>query len=296
MRFSDFVAYHALQENNRCLHLLSVYPAPLSDNAVHSLRVGIKRLRASWRLLKREVPGAMFAAADARLRTIHQVLGVPRDELMIVLAARSLAGEATKKKTHAAVMRVVTALQQSAGAERVTPDAMDQASAGFQQESGVWRDLDVDRLSDAGLLAGYVTSYRHGRRLGRRAREHDDSALLHCWRRWVKYTYYQLDMIRPVLCSENRARRWYLDRLGDTLGKYHDLVLLHQRLDGIDLDEDERLRVDEALETRLTIFRDRARKLYPYTYAAKGREFGATVAADVARLTFDNVVVLPRSA
>jgi CHAD domain-containing protein len=296
MHFSDFVAYHALQENNRCLHLLSAYPAPLSDTAVHNLRVGIKRLRASWRLLKREVPGAMFDAADARLRAIHRVLGVPRDELAIVLAARSLIGEETKKRTQAAVMHVVAALRQSARAERVTREELDQASAGFQQESGVWRDLDVDRMTDAGLLAGYVNSYRHGRRLGRRACEHDDSALLHCWRRWVKYTFYQLDMIRPALSSENRARRWYLDRLGDALGKYHDLVLLHQRLDDIDLDEADRLRVEEALETRLMAFRDRARKLYPYIYDAKGRAFGESVAADVARLTFDNLAVLPRSA
>ena len=42
MRFSDFVVYHALQENNRCLHLLSAYPAPLSDTSVHSLRIGVK--------------------------------------------------------------------------------------------------------------------------------------------------------------------------------------------------------------------------------------------------------------
>ena len=63
MRFSDFVVYHALQENNRCLHLLSAYPAPLSDTSVHSLRIGVKRLRASWRLLQRGVVRRSSAAA-----------------------------------------------------------------------------------------------------------------------------------------------------------------------------------------------------------------------------------------
>ena len=98
MRFSDFVAYHALQENNRCLHLLSAHPPPLSDNAIHSLRIGVKRLRASWRLLRREVPEALFDGADARLRAIHRVLRAARDEQAVVGASRSLGGKTTKKR------------------------------------------------------------------------------------------------------------------------------------------------------------------------------------------------------
>ena len=116
------------------------------------------------------------------------------------------------------------------------------------------------------------------------------------WRRWAKYGFYQLDMIRPVLCAENRARRWYLDRLGDGLGKHHYLLLLRRRVGDVSLDEDDRLRVEAVIETRLAIYRDRARKLHPYIYAQKGVVFGAAVAEDLAKLTFDNVVVLPRSA
>jgi CHAD domain-containing protein len=295
MRFSDFVIYHALQENNRCLHLLSAYPAPLSDTSVHSLRIGVKRLRASWRLLQREIPEASFNDAEARLKAIHRTLAPARDELAVLMIARSLAAKTTKKKSRAALALVAQTLGEH-GAPVLTRASMDQVSDGFQQESGVWRDLDIEALHDQALIDGFVRSYQRGRRLGRRALEHDDAAVMHRWRGWVKNAFYQLDMIRPVLCASNRARRWYLDRLGDALGKHHDLMLLRGRLGDVALDETDRLRVEATLETQLTVYRNRARKLHPYIYAQKGDVFREAVAADIARLSFDNVVVLPRSA
>jgi len=295
MRFSDFVIYHALQENNRCLHLLSAYPAPLSDTSVHSLRIGVKRLRASWRLLQREIPEVLFNDAEARLKAIHRTLAPARDELGVLTIARSLVAKTTKKKSRAALSIVAHTLGEH-GAGALTRASMDQVSDGYQQESGVWRDLDVESLHDRALIDGFVHSYQRGRRLGRRVLEHDDTALMHSWRRWVKNSFYQLDMIRPVLCASNRARRWYLDRLGDALGKHHDLMLLRARIGDVALDEPDRLRVEAVLETQLAVYRDRARKLHPYIYAQKGPVFGEAVAADIARLSFDNVVVLPRSA
>ena len=295
MRFSDFVIYHALQENNRCLHVLSAYPAPMTDTSVHSLRIGVKRLRASWRLLQREIPETLFNDAEARLQAIHRTLAPARDELAVLTIARSLVAKTTKKKSRAALAIVAQTLG-GHGAPELTRASMDQVSDGFQQESGVWRDLDVETLHDQALIGGFVRSYQRGRRLGRRALEHDDAAVMHRWRIWVKHAFYQLDMIRPVLCASNRARRWYLDRLGDALGKHHDLLLLRDRLGDVALDEADRLRVEAVLETQLTVYRDRARKLHPYIYAEKGAAFGEAVAADIARLSFDNVVVLPRSA
>lgn len=295
MRFSDFVIYHALQENNRCLHLLSAHPAPLSDTSVHSLRIGVKRLRASWRLLQREVPEALFNDAEARLTAIHRTLAPARDEQAVLSMARGLAAKTSKKKTHAALTIVANTLGEHV-AGPITRASMDQVSDGFQQESGVWRDLDVETLHDARLIEGFVRSYQRGRRIGRRVLEHDDAALMHRWRRWAKNAFYQLDMIRPVLCADNRARRWYLDRLGDALGKHHDLLLLRARIGDVMLDEADRLRVEAALEATLATYRDRARKLHPYIYAEKGEAFGKAVTEDIARLSFENVVVLPRTA
>ena len=295
MRFSDFVVYHALQENNRCLHVLSAYSAPLTDTSVHSLRVGVKRLRASWRLLRRQVPEPIFNDAEARLKAIHRTLAPSRDAVAVASAARALVTKTTKRKSQMALALVARSLGDRP-VETLSRESMDQVSDGFQQESGVWRELDAEQLNDGALIDAFVQCYRRGRRLGREVLAHDDADLMHRWRRWVKCGFYQLDMIRPVLCAENRARRWYLDRLGDALGKHHDLLLLHRRVGDVALDEDARLRVETALETRLATYRDRARKLHPYIYAQKGGVFGAAVAEDLAKLTFDNVVVLPRSA
>jgi len=295
MRFSDFLIYHALQENNRCLHVLSAYSAPLTDTSVHSLRVGVKRLRASWRLLQQQIPEPTFADAEARLKAIHRTLAPSRDAVAVVDAARALVTKTEKRKSQIALALLARALGDKP-VDTLTRASMDQVSDGFQQESGVWRELDAEHLSDGALIDGFVRCYRRGRKLGREVLVRDDAELMHQWRRWVKCGFFQLDMIRPVLCAENRARRWYLDRLGDALGKHHDLLLLRQRIGDVALDEDARLRVEAVLEARLDTYRDRARKLHPYIYAQKGVVFGAAVAEDLAKLTFDNVVVLPRSA
>jgi CHAD domain-containing protein len=295
MRYSELVAYHALQENNRCLHLLALYPATLSENGVHRMRVSIKRLRACWRLLRRCTAGTLFDEADGRLKAIHQLFAASRDSSAMLAIVRSLAERCDRPKAQRALQRLADSLaaEQRGGLTRAV---VEQASAGFQAESRVWRELDVEQLADTALLDGCVRTYRHGRRRGRRALQEHDNGLLHRWRGWVKYSYYQLDMIRPVLGPENRARRWYLDRLGDALGKYHDLLLLGGQLGRLRVSHDDRLQVEAVIEARLDEYRQRARKLYPYCYRDKGAAFGAAVAQDIARLNTDSDLVLPRSA
>jgi CHAD domain-containing protein len=296
MRYSEFVAYHALQENNRCLHLLSLYPATLTDHGVHRIRVSVKRLRASWRLLRRAVDVAVFDEADARLRAIHHLLAAPRDAAALQGVVHGLAERCDQTRAQSALRRLATSLAAIQREHRLTRAAIEQASSGFQAESSVWRELDVDRLRDEALLDGCVRTYRHGRRHGRRALEHHDNELLHRWRGWVKYAYYQLDMIRPALGRENLARRWYLDRLGDALGKYHDLLMLSGHLAEFRYSDDDRLQIERVIEVRLDEYRKRGRKLYPYCYRDKGSVFGRAVAADIARFNADRTLVLPRSA
>jgi len=296
MRYSELVAYHALQENNRCLHLLALYPATLSDNGVHRMRVSIKRLRASWRLLRRCVDPALFDDADARLKAIHHLFASPRDATAMHGVVRLLAERCDHPKTQRALQRLAESLAAEQHGRGLSRAAVEQASAGFQTESGVWRELDVERLTDADLLDGCMRTYRHGRRRGRRALQHRDNDLLHRWRGWVKYSFYQLDMIRPVLGAENRARRWYLDRLGDALGKYHDLLLLVQQLARFRVSHDDRLQIEALIEARLDEYRQRAHKLYPYCYRDKGTVFGRAVADDIERFNTASDLVLPRSA
>ncbi|HEY6599850.1 MAG TPA: CHAD domain-containing protein, partial [Pseudomonadales bacterium] len=284
-----------LQENNRCLHLLSSRSTPMSDTAIHSLRIGVKRLRATWRLLEREIPASQFEDADARLRATHHLLAPSRDQLSLLATTRGLLEATTKPKTRAALV-VVERMVRGRGRETVTRDILDRVSHGVQYESSVWRELDVARIDDGRLIDGFARSYRRGCRLGERALRRDDVALMHRWRRLTKYCCYQLDMIKPVLGADLREKRWYLDRLGDTLGRYHDLLLLRDRVVDAPLGRDDRARVEKAIDKQLAAYRKRARKLYPAGYAHKGHVYRDAVAADVARLSFDNVIVLPRSA
>ena len=296
MRFSDFVIYHALQENNRCLHLLSAYPAPLSDTSVHSLRIGVKRLRASWRLLQREVPEALFNDAEARLTAIHRTLAPARDEHAVLTMARGLAAKTSKKKTHAALTIVANTLGEHV-AGPITRASMDQVSDGFQQESGVWRDLDVETLRRC-------TSDRRFR------------ALLSA-----------RSSPRP---PRSRARRCGTDASLAALGEKRVLPARHDSPGAVRRQSRTSLvsrpprrctrqtprpvaaarpnRRRDARRSRSPPRGSRSRSrscrrtatapanCTPTSTREKGAAFGQAVTEDIARLSFDNVVVLPRSA
>lgn len=296
MRFSDFVVYKALEANTECLRAVGNVEGALTDRQVHKLRLSVKRLRASWYLLKSSVPPDQFRDAQRRLKGIHKALAGARDERVLASTAAKLASKTSKTKTRAALELLSAEFSQRASLRRVEQIPLDLVAEGFQLESSVWRELDFPHAIDGAVLAAYARAYRRGRQFGKAALTGEDVADMHEWRSWVKFSYFHLDLIKPVLDKDNLARRWYLDRLGDTLGKHNDLDMLRERLGEGELSARDVLRILSLIAARMDGFRERAGKLYPHVYGPKPGEFRAAIAEDVAGLALDNVVVIPRSA
>lgn len=296
MRFSDFVIYKALEANTEALRTVSTVEGALTDRQVHQLRLSVKRLRASWWLLQSSVPPDQFRAAQQRLKRIHRSLAGARDERVVASTAAKLAAKAPKKKTRAALEALGEEFAQRASHRRQQQISLDVVAQEFQEESSVWRELDFPDAVDDAVLKAYARTYRHGRDLGRQALAGRDVKDMHEWRRWVKFTYFHLDLIEGVLDEDNLARRWYLDKLGEALGRHNDLDMLRSRLPEAGLSERDVARVDKLAAARMGVYRKRARKLYVRAYGPKPKEFRAAIGRDVTKVARNDLSVIPRTA
>jgi CHAD domain-containing protein len=93
--------------------------------------------------------------------------------------------------------------------------------------------LDGCGLGD--LRTGAARTYSDGVVAWRAARGTDDVDLLHDWRKRVKDLWYQHRLLRDAWPVVLTAFSDAADALGELLGDEHDLAVLAERLDGLEL-------------------------------------------------------------
>lgn len=292
MRFSDYLIYDALCENNLALRAVGGREDPLSDASVHALRLVVKRLRAYWLLLDGAIPKTERRAACARLKGIHKALACARDQVAVAETIEGLLAKAPSEGTREAVRLAAETLRGNDpnGVRLMVPT--DLVARSFQEESRCWRDMDRRAIDDPALFKGYLMSYRISRQNGLRALGSGSVGDLHRWRGWVRTCKEQLELIRPVLGEEGVQVRFHLARLNDSLGKHHDLAVVRNLLESLRLPQTEHNRVAALIDLRMRYAWERAGKLYPecYRYAPEnlvgmlrrdlnGLDFVALVAA-----------------
>jgi CHAD domain-containing protein len=283
---ADLVVDAALQLNNRALRILADRHGLLSEKDIHQLRVTVKRLRALWLLVREIVPDAQRDAARERLRTIHRALGPARDVTVITETLERLGTKAADADVSAVFSRCVSGMTYDL-MPTVLAIPIGLLSECYQNESRAWREVVLPDDSLEAMLDGYTRCYRKGRRLCGEVIGGENGEKLHELRRWAKLTLHQLDLIKNGLGDANRARRWYLDRLGDTLGAHNDCAMLVERLPDFHLKHRELDCVILQLEGRMRFTHARVLKLLPHIYDARPRVFRAELRDDVARLELE---------
>lgn len=198
----------------------------LSARGVHSVRVSIKRLRASWRLLAAVQPEAA-ADAEARLRSLHHALAFDRFRTVRAHTLERLARDAGS----AALDEAIAAFSARQGPLPVPATPLSEAdgtavrtlneSVGrtFRAESKAWRELPP--VADDALWEAIRRSYRrvrratdglHRRRLSR----------YHRLRLRLKQLLYQLEACGlDVALGETPRTQWWW--LADRLGRLQDV-------------------------------------------------------------------------
>lgn len=265
--------------NETVLHLADGYvteaiallqrPA-IDEDAVHDIRVLMKRLRGLLQLYGR-TPCRDFARQMATvLRDVARTFAVQRDSHVLADTLRELVSRSSKPVA-ARLTKILHELEQQteAAGTDLRPDCM--------ATDLVWvRSLWHEKLSSQGedvLLKALLRQYRLNRRQGREALKLRDETLLHDWRKRVKYLYYQLCAL-PHLQRDEGDGMEALRQLGSLLGKVHDLDVLAEFLRTAGHQDEA---VAQHVKTRRKQLLKKIRRLYRRLFSHKVRQFRALV-------------------
>jgi|GEM_PF-2391080 len=220
-----------------------------SDERVHDIRVGMKKIRALLRLASPAIPRRKFLRLDRLACEIKDAFGVARDRgVQLDLLARLLGDRDAAAAT----------LDSTAPCANPPPDPA-AIRAVSERLAELANGLDLDRLTSRQVAAAWIDSYRRARRAmevckkceppGARAscphseeaggtpalseadssadfaEAHDpcaDDLHFHAWRKKVKRLLYQSVVLGPP--TDRMASG--LDGLSHELGAQHDLAVL----------------------------------------------------------------------
>lgn len=194
--------------------------------SVHALRVLLKHLRAYWQLVRFAVPRLTFQAAKKRMRLTGKQLSAMRDREVLMDTLLDLV-ESAPESEKACLMEVLKAWMTE---PPPAPIPWDKVIHALKKERQAWRKLKFDFQSDTALQDGLAMTFTRCRALGKQAFQPDNLEQRHAWRKWVKYGYYQLKILRQLGLRGQRKRIQCLDELGDLLGREHDFMILESRL------------------------------------------------------------------
>lgn len=295
IQFSDIVVFQALEENNRALRLVGRADGDQAVTMVQTLAQSVRRLAASWELLRTSVPASVFAAADRRRADIERLLEPALGAEAVRRALHRLSQRAYRDRSRITAANLEDVLRRAHLLDDLCPSLMG-LSIAFQVESAAWQTLPMPGTDESRILDGFERCYRQGHEIGDRRLEGQGDDTLAEWRRFAELTYFQLDSLRPALSDENRARRWCLGRLIDALCKHEGVLLLRRYSSDVVLDGDAQIRIDADLEASLDDCRSRALKLVPHAYGVTPPDFRDSVAVDLDRFAFEHNLPLPRTA
>ena len=206
----------------------------LSDTRVHEARKHLKKARATLRLLRPALGGAVYARENTTLRDAARPLSRIRDG-KVLLDSLDMVME-----RFGAVARAVPTdgLRRALKRERtrVRRDALKgSAVLAIQRESlhkaheraGRWA------VGDHGwsvVGAGLAHVYSKGRKALAEAERDRTPANLHEWRKQVKYLWHQLQALQPLWPGAVGELADQAHKLSDYLGDDHDLSLLRAKV------------------------------------------------------------------
>ena len=207
-------------------------------DAVHDLRVAIRRLRAAMAILRRSAPSAKLASANARLREFQRALGAAREwDVLIDQTIASMpkqarqqlrplveAAEAQRADAHQRARATLKSRRYTALLPRLKNELGDVSGAGPEHAETAADDETASASEPFVGFAADVLRRRH-RKVRKLGKDHAelDAGGLHALRIRVKKLRYAAQFFEETW--PGRRTRRYLKRLADlqqVLGNVHD--------------------------------------------------------------------------
>jgi len=197
-----------------------------SDEEVHSARKCIKKARATLRLLRELIGTPIYRRENQALRDAARTLSAARDIKVLLDILQAMVKRCSLDPTSADVLRRSLIRKR----KRLHRQAISRAGVTHARRAlrAVERRASRWNLSQADvapITEAVRKTYKRGRRGQSLARANPTVALMHEWRKQVKYLWHQLQMLEP-LSAELVAMAEMSHRLSDYLGEDHDLAVL----------------------------------------------------------------------
>ena len=233
--------------------------------AVHHVRKEIKKLRALFRLTRGLLSGAEYRKTAKILRLASKPLAASRDARVIRKAMESLTGRTRGKFTR--IHSALAAFSRREQQRLVDDDAGAVVRRLLVQTRDQLGRLDPEGSDWAEIKPRLKQSYTRGRKACQLAIRQPTAEHFHEWRKQVKIFWYQLDFLCPKWPAKTKALLRRLEKLSDTLGDDHDLVLLDQFVMKQCPGSAETANLRQLIEARRRTFALRARRLGSNLYA-----------------------------
>ncbi|WP_110708318.1 CHAD domain-containing protein [Salinicola sp. CR57] len=244
-------------------------------SAIHELRQRCKKVRALLRMV-RPALGKRYARENRRFRDLAREVAADRDDQVLVKTFDALLAQVDERidrRHYAAIRRKLDLRRQHSFEQERSPDlgALDARLLEAREAIALWR---LDRSGFAAIAGGWRQSYEQGREALTRAREEPTTAVLHEWRKHVKYHRHHCSLLRESWprALETRAEEGH--RLSDMLGDDHDLAMLAERLNGEEMfsvDATRRAQLVGWIEHRRSNLRSQALPLGRRLFAEPGK-------------------------
>ena len=210
---------------------------------VHQLRKCCKKLRGLIRLVRPVFDD--YAAENAAFRDAGRDFSFLRDCNVLIETYDSLLDtydDQIERTRFAPIRRRLTLWQKELAHQHDIAGRLKEFRHTMAQARKRARRWQLDDDGFDAIEGGLSKSYKQARRGMTEATQDTTPEAIHEWRKRVKDHWYHARLLGPIWPRPMRAHCEVVDRLGDMLGKHHDLEVFQQRLtaadftDAVDLD------------------------------------------------------------
>jgi len=205
-----------------------------TEESIHDLRVLIKRTRALLWFARPALAEAAYAGARTQLRKAAQLLAGQRDFAVTESTLEMLAKKASKSRDRAAVRQTFQGLVCGPGAQEARKKPMRPALKKAVEILRQAADEAARNAADSDAWpspSGRVAkAFRATRRAGIKARRTGRDVDFHTWRKKAKRLFYQLELSGAEPGRRKARALKQAGKLQDSLGAYHDCVVVEAQL------------------------------------------------------------------
>lgn len=243
-----------------------------TDQALHNARKHIKKARAVIRLVERSMD---IGDARVTLRHAGRLLAPLRDASAIRHNAEALCAKdrrAVSHKTCLALRALLKERKARAHASAERHRVVELATDALRQVRACVDDWKWRAMGAKAFVRATERVYKRARRAMADAKNSDDAALFHEWRKRVKLLWYAF-RLQEGLTPAVRREVAQLERLQDWLGDDHNLMVLTTTIRKDPPLSRRALRVRQMAQRRQTQLRRLALKRGTTLFAARPRAF-----------------------